>query len=95
MCLVSILVFDFYLAEVFLFVITDDDIESLWKINKEECDMSSVPYHSNNSVMPVRVTIYEAVNILKSKLMKSLQPVKYGVMRSMGTLRYPSIFSLR
>ncbi|ELO14450.1 hypothetical protein SEEE1831_00205 [Salmonella enterica subsp. enterica serovar Enteritidis str. 13183-1] len=27
--------------------------------------MSSVPYHSNNSVMPVRVTIYEAVNINK------------------------------
>lgn len=95
MCLVSILVFDFYLPVVFLFVITDDDIESLWKINKGGCDMSSVPYHSNNSVMPVRVTIYEAVNIIKSKLMKRLQPVKYGVMRSMGTLRYPSIFSLR
>lgn len=57
--------------------------------------MSSVPYHSNNSVMPVRVTIYEVVNIIKSKLMRRLQPVKYGVMRSMGTLRYPSIFSLR
>ncbi|EDY1903179.1 TPA_asm: hypothetical protein GYI87_004588, partial [Salmonella enterica] len=55
MCLVSILVFDFYLPVVFLFVITDDDIESLWKINKGGCDMSSVPYHSNNSVMPVRV----------------------------------------
>lgn len=67
MYLVSILVFDFYLAVVFLFVITDDDIESLWTINKEECDMSSVPYHSNNSVMPVRVTIYEAVNILKKQ----------------------------
>lgn len=58
--------------------------------------MSSVPYHSNNSVMPVWVTIYEAVNIIKKhKLMRRLQPVKYGVMRSMGTLRYPSIFSLR
>ncbi|WP_223202015.1 hypothetical protein, partial [Salmonella enterica] len=29
--------------------------------------MSSVPYHSNNSVMPVRVTIYEAVNIIKKQ----------------------------
>lgn len=95
MCLVSILVFDFYLPVVFLFVITDDDIESLWKIKKGECDMSSVPYHSNNSVMLDRVTIYEAVNIIKKQLVRRLQPVKYGVMRSMGTLRYPSIYSLR
>lgn len=29
--------------------------------------MSSVPYHSNHSVMPVRVTIYEAVNIIKKQ----------------------------
>ncbi|ESE77916.1 hypothetical protein SEPB62_05852 [Salmonella enterica subsp. enterica serovar Paratyphi B str. SARA62] len=29
--------------------------------------MSSVPYHSNNSVMPVRVTIYEVVNIIKKQ----------------------------
>ncbi|EAP0876938.1 hypothetical protein CRQ52_04570 [Salmonella enterica] len=72
MCLVSILVFDFYLPVVFLFVITDDDIESLWKINKGECDMSSVPYHSNNSVMPVRVTIYEAVNIIKKQANEEL-----------------------
>ncbi|HGP1705667.1 TPA: hypothetical protein ACLGN6_004751, partial [Salmonella enterica] len=34
---------------------------------KGECDMSSVPYHSNNSVMPVRVTIYEVVNIIKKQ----------------------------
>lgn len=57
--------------------------------------MSSVPYHSNNSVMLDRVTIYEAVNIIKKQLVRRLQPVRYGVMRSMGTLRYPSIFSLR
>lgn len=57
--------------------------------------MSSVPYHSNNSVMLDRVTIYEAVNIIKKQLVRRLQPVKYGVMRSMGTLRYPSIYSLR
>ncbi len=29
--------------------------------------MSSVPYHSNNSVMPVWVTIDEAVNIIKKQ----------------------------
>ncbi|SUI04527.1 Uncharacterised protein [Salmonella enterica subsp. indica] len=58
--------------------------------------MNSILYHSNNSVMPVWVTIDEAVNIIKSKRVWRLQPVRSDVvMHSMGTLHSPSIFSLR
>ncbi len=45
--------------------------------------------------MPVRVTIYEVVNIIKKQANEEiLQPVKYGVMRSMGTFYAIHLFSV-
>ena len=85
---------DFYLPVVFQCVLTNNDVESLWKIKTGECDMNSIPYHSNNSAMPVWVTIDEVVNVQKSKRVLRLRPVKSGAMRSMGILLCPIIFSL-
>lgn len=57
--------------------------------------MNAQPYHSNNSVMPVWVTIDEAVNIIKNRVVLKLRPVKSGAMPFTGISRYLSIFSLR
>lgn len=57
--------------------------------------MNALPYHSKNSVMPVWVTIDEAVNIIKNRVVLRLQPVKSGAMPFTGILRYLSIFSPR
>jgi hypothetical protein len=56
----------FHLPVVSRCVLTNDDIASLWKI-KRECNMNSIPYHSNNSVKPAWVTLDGTVNIIKKQ----------------------------